>query len=104
MKKIPEKFLNKIYLIKPLIRKEIYQYQKNEKKLLDDQKKILIIGGSQGAKFFDEFITNLIVKLSKIQNIKVLQQVIIQKSKNNKRFIYKKSNRSLNDLTLMRNY
>ena len=51
------------------------------KKVLDDQKKILIIGGSQGAKFFDEYITNLIVKLSKIQNIKVLQQVINTKSK-----------------------
>ncbi len=91
LKGISGKFLNKIYLIKPLIRKEIYQYKKNEKKVLDDPKKILIIGGSQGAKFFDEYITNLIVKLSKIQNIKVLQQVINTKSKNNIKDLYQKN-------------
>ena len=48
-----------------MLRKEIYKYKKNEKKILNDQKKILIIGGSQGAKFFDDFISKMIIKLSK---------------------------------------
>ena len=59
-----------------------------KKKILRKQKKILIIGGSQGAKFFDNFISKIIVKLSKTQKIKVLQQVIDQKSRENlKRFV-----------------
>ena len=88
---ISKKFLNKIYLIKPLLRKEIYKYQKNEKKVLDDQKKILIIGGSQGAKFFDEFISKIIIRLSKTQNIQVLQQVIDLNAKQNIRDLYQKN-------------
>ena len=32
LKGISKKFLNKIYLIKPLLRKEVYNYQKNQKK------------------------------------------------------------------------
>ncbi len=91
LKKIPEKHLKKIYLIKPLLRKEIYEYQKNVKKTLEDQKKILIIGGSQGAKFFDDFISKMIIKLSKTQNIKVLQQVTDQKSRENLKNLYIKN-------------
>ena len=88
---ISEKFKNKIYLIKPLLRKEIYRFKKNEEKSLGEKKKILIFGGSQGAKFFDEVISNMIVKLSKLENIKVLQQVIDQKSKVRLEKIYKKN-------------
>ena len=91
LKKIPEKYLKKIYLIKPLLRKEIYEYQKNVKKTLEDQKKILIIGGSQGAKFFDDFISKMIIKLSTTQNIKVLQQVTDQKSRENLKNLYIKN-------------
>ncbi len=91
LKKIPEKHLKKIYLIKPLLRKEIYEYQKNVKKTLEYQKKILIIGGSQGAKFFDDFISKMIIKLSKTQNIKVLQQVTDQKSRENLKNLYIKN-------------
>tara|TARA_Y100000766_G_scaffold278191_1_gene284633 strand:- start:131 stop:835 length:705 start_codon:yes stop_codon:yes gene_type:complete len=83
LKGISKKLSNKIYLIKPLLRKEIYKYQKNEKTTIAEKKKILIIGGSQGAKFFDEFITNIIIKLSKIEKIQVLQQVINLNSKEN---------------------
>ncbi len=91
LKGISKKFLNKLYLINPLLRKEIYEYQKNEKKKLDKQKKILIIGGSQGAKFFDEIISRTIIKLSKIQNISILQQVIDQTSKENIKDLYQKN-------------
>ena len=58
---------------------------------LDEQKKILIIGGSQGAKFFDEFISKIILKLSKIKKLKILQQVAGQKSRENISKVYQKS-------------
>ena len=88
LKGISKKFLNKMYLVKPLLRKEIYKQKKNEKDVLGDQKKILIIGGSQGAKFFDEFISKIIIKLSKTHKIKVLQQVIDFNSKKNIKELY----------------
>ena len=81
IKGISGKFLNKIHLVKPLLRKDIYKYKKNLKTKFDFTKKILIIGGSQGAKFFDEFISKMIAKLSKKQNIQVLQQVTNDASK-----------------------
>ena len=88
---ISKKFLNKIYLIKPLLRKQIYNFQKNKKIIVHEKKKILIIGGSQGAKFFDEFITKIITKISKTINMSVLQQVIDQKSKESIRELYQKN-------------
>ena len=91
LKKVPKKQDRKVYLIKPLLRKEIYEYQKNVKKNFEHQKKILIIGGSQGAKFFDVFISKMIIKLSKTQNIKVLQQVTDQKSRENLKNLYIKN-------------
>ncbi len=91
LKGISKKFLNKIFPIKPLLRKEIYRYQRNEKTILHKKKKILIIGGSQGAKFFDESISKIIIKLSKTKNISVLQQVIDHKSKENIRELYQKN-------------
>ena len=91
IRKVSDKFSKKIYSIDPLLRKEIYNYKKNEKKMLKEQKKILIIGGSQGAKFFDNFISKIIVELSKTQKIKVLQQVVDQKSRENLRLMYEKN-------------
>ena len=91
LKGISKKFINKVYLIKPLLRKEIYKYQKNKKTTISEKKKILIIGGSQGAKFFDETITKIIVKLSKTHKIQVLQQVTNLNSKENIKEIYQKN-------------
>ena len=91
LKGIPNKLLHKIYLVKPLLRKEIYKYQKNQNTKVAEKKKILIIGGSQGAKFFDKFITKIIIKLSKTYKIQVLQQVINQYSKENIKEFYQKN-------------
>ena len=91
LKGISKKNLNKIYLVKPLLRKEIYEFKKNEKTTIEEKKKILIVGGSQGAKFFDEFISEIIIKLSKIEKIQVLQQVINLKSKENIKELYQKN-------------
>ena len=91
LKGISKKFLNKIYLVKPLLRKEIYKYKKNEKIKFEEKKKILIIGGSQGANLFDEFVTKIIIKLSKTQKIQVLQQVINSNSRENIKELYQKN-------------
>ena len=94
LKGISKKFLSKVYPINPLLRKEIYKYERNRKTILQEKKKILIIGGSQGAKFFDEFISKMITKLSKTENICVLQQVIDYKSKENIRELYQKNQKN----------
>ena len=91
LKGISKKFSNKIYPIEPLLRKEIYKYQRNKKTIMDKKKKILIIGGSQGAKFFDEFVSKMITKMSKTYDISVLQQVIDHKSKQNIKDLYQKN-------------
>tara|TARA_A100001011_G_scaffold110868_1_gene117399 strand:- start:1228 stop:2304 length:1077 start_codon:yes stop_codon:yes gene_type:complete len=91
LKGISKKFLNKIYLVKPLLKKNIYEYQKNKNTKFAEKKKLLIIGGSQGAKFFDEFITKIIIKLSKTKKIQVLQQVININSKEKIKDLYEKN-------------
>ncbi len=91
LKGISKKLSNKIYLVKPLLRKEIYKYKKNKNTKIAEKKKILIIGGSQGAKFFDEFITKIIIKLSKIEKIQVLQQVINVNKRENIKELYQKN-------------
>ena len=64
IKKFPNKYLNKITVINPLLRKNFYSIKFSDKKILDEVK-LLIIGGSQGAKFFDQEIKNAILNLSK---------------------------------------
>ena len=75
IKFFPKKYSNKIYLINPILRKSFYSIKKNKKKDFDETKKILIIGGSQGAKFFDEILTSVIIKVSKQLKIEIYQQV-----------------------------
>ncbi len=81
LKSLPIKYKNKIYLIDRILRKEIYSCKKNNKKNFGEIKKILIIGGSQGAKFFDHKITNLILNISKKLKLKVCQQYFDDKEK-----------------------
>jgi len=75
IKLFPKKYLNKIYVINPILRKEIYLCEKNKKKQFNYIKKILIIGGSQGAFFFDKSISNLILKISQTIKVEVCQQL-----------------------------
>ena len=69
-------------MIKSLLRKEVYD--QNEKNINDykDSFKILVIGGSQGASFFDEKITDLIIELFKEKKISIIQQVASHKKSN----------------------
>ena len=73
IKNFPKKYLNKIIMINPLLRKSFYLKKINEQKTLD-QIRLLIIGGSQGAKFFDQDLKKVVYDLSKKHKIKVYQQ------------------------------
>tara|TARA_B100001123_G_C15335940_1_gene1032827 strand:+ start:121 stop:1200 length:1080 start_codon:yes stop_codon:yes gene_type:complete len=75
IKLYPNKYLNKIYSINPIFRKEIYSIEKNIKEEFETVKKILIIGGSQGAEFFDKNIPDVVDKISKKIKIEVCQQI-----------------------------
>ena len=72
VKNFPVIFNNKIIVINPLVRKNIYKLDK-----LNDSKNkftLLIIGGSQGASIFDKNLKYSIINLSKKNQIKVIQQ------------------------------
>ena len=69
---LPDKFRNKLIISNPLIKKEYYV--KNSKERIDKIFTLMIIGGSQGAKIFDEIIHESIVKISKISLLKVIHQ------------------------------
>ena len=72
---LPKNYYNKVFLSKPILRKEIYFIEKNKNNKIIEPIKILILGGSQGASFFDDQIKNLIDKLSKKHNIIISQQI-----------------------------
>ena len=87
----PKKYKYKIYLINPVLRKEMYFYKKNKKKDFKNLKKILIIGGSQGANFFDKNLIKVILKISQEFQIEVHQQISNKNEKNLIEQKYKKS-------------
>ena len=69
---LPSKIDHKLTTIYPLIRKEYYEpkvYQKN-----DDLFTIIIIGGSQGAKIFDELLNKSFINISKQVSFKIIHQ------------------------------
>ncbi len=72
VKNFPENLKHKMVIIKPLVRKNIYDLSLSNKN--KNKFSILIIGGSQGANIFDKKLKDSIVNLSKIAPIKVIQQ------------------------------
>ena len=74
LRNFPNKFKDKIFVIQPLLREKIYKEKVNSKYEISKTFKILIMGGSQGAEFFDNEISDLIVDLSKNYKISILQQ------------------------------
>ena len=89
IKNFPRKFKDKIIIINPLVRKNFFQ-----RKIFDENKKkinILIIGGSQGAKIFDQSLKYKISNLSKKFSIKIIQQTSLKNIDELKRF-YNKNN------------
>ena len=69
---LPSGFQQKITTIKPLIRKEYYNENTYSKK--DNLFTIIIIGGSQGAKIFDEILHISLANVAKKVPLKIIHQ------------------------------
>ena len=87
----PKKHNNKICVINHILRKEIYNLNNFKKEEIKNKIKLLIIGGSQGAKFFDERLNRSIIELSKKYKLKIYHQVSSLDFKDLK-FFYKENN------------
>ena len=72
IKNLKEKSKKKISLIPVLLRKEFYDIKATQD--LDKKVNLLVVGGSQGAKFFDDIIQNTIVDVSQKFDLKIFQQ------------------------------
>tara|TARA_B100000989_G_scaffold297841_1_gene284946 strand:- start:456 stop:1532 length:1077 start_codon:yes stop_codon:yes gene_type:complete len=79
LKNFPTKYNSKKMLINPILKKQLYDFKINSTKEVNKLKKILIIGGSQGASFFDSNITQLILEISKYVKVEINQQVTKKK-------------------------
>ena len=82
IKNFNQENIKKIVEINPLLRKEFYYLNKNKNKIINDKINVLIIGGSQGARFFETEIRNAIITLSKKYKLKVFQQTSSSNFKN----------------------
>ena len=89
IKNFPNKYQNKMILIEKLLRKEFYSANIIETKVIKDKIKLLIIGGSQGAKLFDTILQNTLIQLSNRYKIKVYQQTNNQNYQGLKNFFIK---------------
>ncbi len=87
----PNKYKNKIFVIQQILRKEIYSFNSHSKKEINNIVNLLIIGGSQGAKFFDKNLKNSIINLSKKFKLKIFHQISSSDFKDLEYF-YKKNN------------
>ena len=72
LKNFPNNFKNKMILINPLVKKKIYQLSELHKE--KNKFTLLVVGGSQGANFFDGNLKNIIINIGKKNPISVLQQ------------------------------
>ncbi len=80
----PEKNLDKIEIIKPLVFKAFYELEKN--KDINNKFCFLVSGGSQGAKIFDDLIKDIMIDISKNFSIKVIQQTGLENIENLRNF------------------
>ena len=71
----PKRHKDKIFVIDHILRKEIYNFNNIKKEENNKITNLLIVGGSQGAKFFDQSLKNSIVNVSKKYKLKVYHQV-----------------------------
>ncbi len=69
---LPSGVQQKLTTIKPLIRKEYYDSNTYSKK--DNLFTIMIIGGSQGAKIFDELLHKSLANIAKKNSLKIIHQ------------------------------
>ncbi len=72
IKFFPKDFKDKVVLINPLVKENIYGIKSPNQ--IKDKLTLLIVGGSQGASFFDKNLKNSVISFSKKKSIKVIQQ------------------------------
>ena len=87
IKNLPKKMRYKNFVIKPLIRKNIF-LAKTKPKKKQVKFSILIIGGSQGAKKFDDLFKTDLIKLSQNFKIKLFHQTSNKNLKDLKSFYF----------------
>ena len=85
IKNLPKKMSYKNIIIKPLIRKNFFLSKRNIKRK-NNKFAILIIGGSQGAKIFDNLFLKDLMKLSRIFKIEIFHQSSYENIKKLKKF------------------
>ena len=91
IKNYPKRLKDKICLIPSLLRKSFYNIKKEDYTEINDEVRLLIIGGSQGAKLFDTAIEDSITKMSKRYKVKVFHQTSLEQQNDLKKF-YKLNN------------
>ena len=94
VKNFPIKHLDKIQTIYPIFKKKTY-LMKTKNYNNSDKKILLIIGGSQGANFFQTDLRETIYKLGKRFNLSIYHQANKDNYKNLE-FFYKKNNIDFN--------
>ena len=75
IKNFPKKFKSKIFICEPILNENIYSLKKNHPINMKNEIKIIILGGSQGAQFFDNFVQELFIKLPPDLKLSIYQQV-----------------------------
>ena len=71
----PKKYKDKIFVISHILRKEIYNFSYFKKEEISNSVNLLIVGGSQGAKFFDQNLKDSIINISKKFKLKIYHQI-----------------------------
>ena len=89
IKNFPKKLKDKIVVINPLVKKDIYNANISSKNV--DKFNLLVVGGSQGADIFDKNLKHSISKISKHFPIKIIQQTSENNISSLKDFYSKKS-------------
>ena len=87
IKNFPNNLKSKMIIIKPLVRKNIYNL--NQYSITKDKFNLLIVGGSQGTNIFDKNLKNVVVNISKKFPIRVVQQTNEKNITNLKDFYFK---------------
>jgi len=90
IKNFPNKLKKKLSLIPTLLRKEFYSTKEVDNNI-DKEVNLLIIGGSQGANFFDTAIKESAVELSKKYKLRIFHQTNSGNFKNLKNFYLQKN-------------
>ena len=72
IKNFPNKFKNKIIIINPLVKEQIYRMKTSNK--INEKFTLVIVGGSQGADIFDQSLKDSINNISKKIPIRIIQQ------------------------------